>query len=103
MNAAEIEIAIHRRNAESYNVDLRFVHPESEADTRPGYGDLEPLRIDHDAWLGATSSAEQGRVLTQCLIVQTKLQAAFEEVDILAGREGSSAVYELTVTEVGGK
>ncbi|MCB9156118.1 MAG: hypothetical protein H6645_03260 [Caldilineaceae bacterium] len=35
MNAAELEIALHRRDAESYHVDLRFHLPASDADVRP--------------------------------------------------------------------
>lgn len=79
MTTAELEIAIHRRDAESYNVDLRFVHPESDGDVRPAYGELDPLRIDTNALLRATDPVTQGQTLAQALFVQAKVQAAFEK------------------------
>ena len=74
MNAVELEIALHRRDAESYNVDLRFVQPESDADVRPAYGELEPLRIDREALLRATDPTAQGHVLAQALFIEAKVQ-----------------------------
>lgn len=79
MMTAELEIAIHRRDTESYNVDLRFVHPESDSDVRPAYGDLEPLRINPEAFLRAADPQAHGQTLAQALFVETKVQAAFEK------------------------
>ena len=32
--SADLEIGLHRYDAESYSVELRFSHPESDADVR---------------------------------------------------------------------
>ena len=75
-NAAELEISLHRRDADRYRVDLRFHQPDSEADVRPAAQELSPLRIDHDALLRAVDSAAYGRELTQRLFVEAGVERA---------------------------
>jgi hypothetical protein len=76
MTAAELEIALHRRDAESYHVDLRFHQPGSDADVRLANRELSPLRLDPAALLRAADPAAYGRELAQRLFADTNIATA---------------------------
>ena len=79
MNAAELQIALHRRDTESYNLDLGFTQPNSNADVRPACGELEPFHSKQGDLLRTTDPTEHGLALVQALFVETKVQTAFEK------------------------
>jgi hypothetical protein len=75
---ADLEIGLHRRDAENYGVELRFIHPEGDADVRllgaaPALVqfDLDRLRemaVDADAY---------GQMLTDSLFANAEVREAF--------------------------
>jgi hypothetical protein len=75
---ADLEIGLHRRDAESYGVELRYNHPQADADIRltgggPAHAqfDLERLReldLDDKAY---------GQLLAESLLADPEMQAAF--------------------------
>ena len=75
---ADLEIGLHRRDAENYGVELRFIHPEGDADVRllgaaPALVqfDLDRLResaVDADAY---------GQMLTDSLFATAEVREAF--------------------------
>ena len=46
MAYGELEIGLHRRDAEHYQVELRFSQPESDADVRLSRGEPALARFD---------------------------------------------------------
>ena len=84
MDAVELEFGVHRREAETYTVELRVSRPDSDAETRVSSRfpvdkiDLEALRrqkFDVEA---------HGRLLGDCLFADSKLRAAFAEARAVA-------------------
>jgi hypothetical protein len=75
---ADLEIGLHRRDAENYGVELRFIHPQGDADVRllgavPAFVqfDLDRLResaVDADAY---------GQMLTDSLFANSEVREAF--------------------------
>lgn len=89
MTAAELEIALHRRDAGSYHVDLRFRQPDSDADVRPS-GKLEPLRVDREVLLPlAADPAGYGRELARQLFVEAGVAAALDKARAVAETQGA--------------
>jgi hypothetical protein len=61
---ADLELGLHRRDAESYAVELRFSHPESDADIRPASIGAPSARFDFEALRQlALRHEEYGRLL----------------------------------------
>ncbi len=80
-NCADLEIGLHRHEADSYAVDFRLTLPESEADTRLGEGaggKPATLVLDLNA-LGApdVDPRAYGETLTRCLFADEKIKGAF--------------------------
>ena len=77
---ADLEIGLHRRDTEGYNLELRFNHPESDADVRltgsgssPAQFDLARLReVTHD-------DDAYGQLLAEGLFGDPAVQAAFAQ------------------------
>lgn len=42
----DLEIGLHRREADAYSIELRFSHPGAEAETRPTSGELPRIQAD---------------------------------------------------------
>jgi len=61
---AELEINLQRRNAEEYNIALRFQHPTSDADIRRAGA---PIRVDLNAFRLIADMAAYGRQLGELL------------------------------------
>ena len=84
MEIVELEFGLHRREAETYTVELRISRPDSDADTRMssrfpvGQIDLEAIRrqkFDVEAL---------GRLLAECLFADSKLRTVFAEARAVA-------------------
>jgi hypothetical protein len=77
---AELEIGLHRRDSNSYAVELRFSQPESDADIRVGLG--QPIVVEFDlSALRAKSldAAAYGQALAGMLFADPALQTAFAQ------------------------
>ena len=74
---ADLEIGLHRREAESYAVDFRFNQPDSDTDVRLGQG---VARFDLGA-LGKllVGSDEYSETLTKSLFADPTVQTAFAQ------------------------
>lgn len=77
---ADLEIGLHRREADSYAIELRFSHPKSEADIRlmrdgqaVAHFDVEKLRSL------ALEAAAYGQTLGQCLFADVAVKTAFAQ------------------------
>jgi hypothetical protein len=80
-NYADIEIGLHHRDSESYAVELRFTHPDSDGDMGLGQR-LQPVaRLDFPA-LRAVEDDElaYGRQLSAGLFADPAFQAKFAEM-----------------------
>ena len=74
---ADLEIGLHRRNADSYAVELRFSQPDSDADIR-SMRDLSLVQFDIESLQGSVSSAEAyGQLLGKSLFADPELQNLF--------------------------
>lgn len=84
--AADLEIGLHRRDVTSYAVDLRFVHPQSDADVRLLRGsDLPLVRFDYDHLRSRIlNTVAYGQALTQSLFSDPELVAAFGQASAAA-------------------
>jgi hypothetical protein len=78
---ADLEIGLHRRDVTSYAVDLRFIHPDSDADVRLVRGaDLPLARFDPDHLRPlALDPAAYGQELTAQLCTDPDVPAAFAQ------------------------
>ncbi len=76
---ADLELGIHRREAEHYTLEMRFSQPESDADTRllPS----NPLLQFDVAALREQSldDSAYGRELSKCLFADTEVRSAFAQ------------------------
>lgn len=78
MRYADLELGLHRHDAESCVVDLRFSEPESDADIRISPGRLCLARFDLAALSARASDAlAYGRMLSDSLFAAPELRAAF--------------------------
>lgn len=78
---ADLELGIHRWDAESYAIELRFTQPDSDADVRLARGSTPSLlRID-PAKLRELSidSAAYGRYLGECLFADAEVRTRFAQ------------------------
>ncbi len=73
---ADLELSLHRHDAETYTVELRPTLPESEADLRLG---ARPAALDVDALRAYADPVEYGRALTANLFADPALRAAFAQ------------------------
>jgi hypothetical protein len=77
---ADLEISLHRRDAGSYVVDLRFSQPDSEADIRLGQGDPTTTIIEISELRNLSFDPQAyGQKLTQNFFSDSKLQSAFAQ------------------------
>jgi len=81
MNAyADLEISLHRRDAGTYAVDLRFSQPDSEADIRLGQGNPASANIEINELQNLSfDPGAYGQKLTQNFFSDPKLQSAFAQ------------------------
>lgn len=82
---AELELSLHRREGASYNIEMRFSQPNSDADIRLGQGEAISAQFDFDG-LRAKSldAAAYGQALTADLFADPKMVTAFSEALVSA-------------------
>ena len=75
----ELEIGLHRRDAENYAIELRFTQSESDADTRL-LRSVPLLQFDFDVLREQSlNDARYGQLLTWALFADPAVQAAFAQ------------------------
>jgi hypothetical protein len=74
---ADLEIGLHRRDAEQYQIELRFSRPDSDVDDQLVQAGvqfdeerLRPLMLDDAAY---------GKLLGECLFMSQEVWAAFDK------------------------
>jgi hypothetical protein len=75
---ADLELGIQRSDAESYTLELRFAHPDSDADVRvvrPGALRLDFTRLNELS----TDMAAYGAALGEALFADSEFRAEFEK------------------------
>src|ERR1043166_2250917 len=84
MDIVELEFGVHRREAESYTVELRGTLPDSDAETR--MSSRFPVRkIDIEGLRRQSFDPEaHGRLLKECLFGDTEVRAAFAKARAVA-------------------
>ncbi len=81
---AELEIGLHRRDAGSYAVEMRFSRSDSEADNRL-LSTMPAIQIDFDALLAQSlDDARYGQLLTESMFADPEVQAAFDKIHTIA-------------------
>lgn len=79
-SCADLEIALHKHDSESYTVDLRFSQPDSDADIRLSREDLALAQIDRDHLRSLALQPEAyGKALSKQLFADAQVQAAFAQ------------------------
>lgn len=77
---ADLEIALHRRDAGTYAVEFRFSQPDSDADIRLGQGTMAEAQLDVDDLRAlAFDSAVYGKSLTEGLFADADVKATFAQ------------------------
>ena len=94
---AELEIGLHRRDADAYRVDLRFQQPGSEADVRLVDRDPTPVRFDWEVLETLDDAAAYGALLGQNLFVDEQVRTTFAQAQAAAQSQGQSLRLRLFV------
>lgn len=89
---ADLELGLHRYEAGSYEVDLRFSLPGSDADTRLGQDTTISVSLDPVA-LNALTKDDYGPALSSALFASADLKSAF--LQALAGSQAQGAALRL--------
>jgi hypothetical protein len=77
---ADLELGVHRFEAGQYTVEMRFIMPGSDTDTRLGQGTPVHIRLDVEALRELMlEPQEYGTALTKALFEPAELQVAFAE------------------------
>ena len=77
---AELEIGLHRQEADHYTIALRFSRPDSDADVRLGADTLGPARFNsEDLRKEVLGSAAYGQILTGMLFTDPTMRSAFAQ------------------------
>ena len=98
MSCADLEIGLHRRDADSYGVELRFSQPQSDADVRLLRGESAPVHFDFPRLreLG-TDSAAYGLLLGQGLLSDGAIQQVLAQARVAAQSQGVSLRLRLLI------
>ena len=89
---ADLEIALHRRDAERYQVELRFSRPDSETDDRltqreASWVRLRSLTSDDEAY---------GKYLGECVFEAQDVQSALEGISVtILASEGNTTLKNM--------
>jgi hypothetical protein len=88
MACVDLEIGLHRRSADSYEIEMRSSLPESDAEVRLLRGGLALARFDFQELLalGADATA-YGQALCEGLFADEGMRSAFAQVRSVAARE----------------
>jgi hypothetical protein len=98
MEYAELELTLHRRDSASYALELRFNHPESDADIRLMRDGAAPVQFDATLLLAATIDSEAyGRSLAESLFADPAARSAFAQARISAESLGAPLRLRLLI------
>jgi CHAT domain/SIR2-like domain len=98
MEYAELELTLHRRDSASYALELRFSHPESDADLRLMRDGSAPVQFDATQLLAAAIDAETyGRSLAESLFGDPAARSAFAQARISAQSLGAPLRLRLLI------
>jgi hypothetical protein len=82
---ADLEIGLHRRDAERYQIELRFNRPDSDTDDRLVRGGPLFARFDMARLRSLTlNDAAYGKLLAESLFESQEIQAAFDKARAVA-------------------
>ena len=79
--AADLEIGIHRRDSQTYAVEIRLLPPGADEEVRPDSGSME---LDLDALRGETVDVKYGELLGGALLKDDKVREAFANARAVA-------------------
>lgn len=79
--AADLEIGIHRRDGQTYAVEIRLLPPGADEEVRPDSGSME---LDLDALRGESSDEKYGELLGGALLMENKVREAFTNARAVA-------------------
>ena len=95
---ADLEIGLHRRDADRYHLELRFSRPDSDTDDRLVQGDALWVKFD---WEGlrkqSLNAAEYGKLLGAQLFAAQEVRIAFENARTAAQTLGASLRVRLFI------
>ena len=75
---ADLELSLHRRDADSYTAGLRFSQADTDADIRLLAGGAASVRVDFDQLRAlALDEIAYGRALGAALLADDSLRTAF--------------------------
>ena len=94
---AELELGLHRRDADSYRVDLRFQQPGSEADVRLVDRTPTPVRFDWETLNALDDDTAYGALLGQSLFVDEEVRRTFAQALAAAQSQGQLVRLRLFV------
>lgn len=95
---AHLEIGLHRRDADSYTMELRYTPPEGDVDIRLVRRGLSPLSLDAQQLRSQAADPDAyGRLLTESLFADEEMRAAFAKARIGAEAAGASLRLRLFV------
>lgn len=97
MDVVEVEFGLHRREAETYSVELRVTLPDSDAEPRVT-ARFPVAKIDFDALRREKFDADaHGRLLTDCLFADAEVRSAFERARAVAQAKDAALRLRLLV------
>ena len=73
--AADLEVGIHRRDGETYAVEMRLLPPGADEEVRPDSG---AMQLDLDALRGTVDDKAYGALLGDALLKDDNVKKAFE-------------------------
>jgi hypothetical protein len=73
--AADLEIAVHRRDGQTYTVEMRLLPPGADEEVRPNSGAME---LDLDALRGTVDDKDYGARLGGALLKDDNIKEAFD-------------------------
>lgn len=79
--AADLEIGIHRRDGQTYAVEIRLLPPGADEEVRPDSGSME---LDLDALRGETADEKYGELLGGALLKDDKVREALANARAVA-------------------
>src|SRR3982074_937736 len=94
MDLAELEIGLHRRDAETFTVELRYTAPKSDGESRLASGAPPVARFDAEVLRQLGNDIPgYGRALTESLFADVKVRQALSKARAAAA--SSDAVLRL--------
>jgi hypothetical protein len=96
MDFVELEFGLHRRDADSYTVELRFSRPDSDVDTRV-ISRLPADKLDVEQLQHTCDADAFGRLLGERLFADAKLRTAFAEARAIAASNKSMLRLRLLI------